>query len=192
MSRSLSSAARPLLQRSSLGYGRSRLPVATASCQRLLSTSTLASTMMTTTKTLQTRSPASQRPQCTAATINRSMCQRQQQRRWKSGNSVEEAKSRYRTGPFSWKAGLLFVVTSGGLVWYFEYEKERMHRRRVAEATKGVGRPKVGGDFDLLDQDGKPFSSADMLGRYSLVSCIYFCSSVVIGLIGCGFTFSCY
>ncbi|KAH7037465.1 protein sco1, partial [Microdochium trichocladiopsis] len=67
------------------------------------------------------------------------------------------------------KAGLLFVLTSGGLVWYFEHEKERMHRKRVAEATKGVGRPKVGGDFDLVDQDGKPFSSADMLGRYSLV-----------------------
>lgn len=45
-----------------------------------------------------------------------------------------------------------------------------MQRKRIAEATKGVGRPKVGGDFELVDQDGKPFSSADMKGRYSLVS----------------------
>lgn len=82
---------------------------------------------------------------------------------------MEEAKSRYRTGPFSWKAGLLFVLTSAGLVWYFEHEKKRMQRKRVAEATKGVGRPKVGGEFELVDQDGKTFSSRDLRGRYSLV-----------------------
>ena len=53
---------------------------------------------------------------------------------------MEEARSRYRTGPFSWKAGLLFVLTSAGLVWYFEHEKERMQRKRVAEAVNGWAR----------------------------------------------------
>ncbi|KAI4866618.1 SCO1 protein [Hypoxylon rubiginosum] len=91
-----------------------------------------------------------------------------EQRRYKA-KTVEEQKSRYRTGPFSWKAGLLFVVTSAGLVWYFEYEKQRMQRKRVAEATKGVGRPKVGGEFQLVDHEGRPFSSRDLKGRYSLV-----------------------
>ncbi|TRX94047.1 hypothetical protein FHL15_005125 [Xylaria flabelliformis] len=94
---------------------------------------------------------------------------RHQQCRYKS-KTVEEARSRYRTGPFSWKAGVLFVLAGGGLVWYFEAEKKRMQRRRVAEATKGVGRPKVGGDFKLVDHEGRPFSSADLKGRYSLVS----------------------
>lgn len=83
--------------------------------------------------------------------------------------TVEEARSRYRTGPFSWKAGVLFVLAGAGLVWYFESEKKRMHRRRVAEANKGVGKPKVGGDFALVDQEGRPFSSAALKGRYSLV-----------------------
>ena len=82
---------------------------------------------------------------------------------------MEEARSRYRTGPFSWKAGVLFVLTSAGLVWYFEREKQRMQRQRVAEAAKGVGRPKVGGPFELLDQEGRPFSDQDLRGRYSLV-----------------------
>ncbi|KAI1141171.1 SCO1 protein [Hypoxylon sp. FL0543] len=91
-----------------------------------------------------------------------------EQRRCKA-KTVEEARSRYRTGPFSWKAGLLFVLTSVGLVWYFEHEKKRMHRKRIAEATKGVGKPKVGGEFELVDQDGRPFSSRDLKGRYSLV-----------------------
>lgn len=71
--------------------------------------------------------------------------------------------------PFSWKAGVLFVATCAGLMWYFEFEKERMQRKRIAEASKGVGRPKVGGPFELIDQDGKPFSSDVMKGKYSLV-----------------------
>jgi protein SCO1/2 len=71
--------------------------------------------------------------------------------------------------PFSWKAGLLFVATCAGLVWYFEFEKGRMQRKRIADASKGVGRPKVGGPFELVDQNGKPFSSEMMKGKYSLV-----------------------
>jgi protein SCO1/2 len=44
-----------------------------------------------------------------------------------------------------------------------------MERKRVAETTKGVGRPKVGGPFTLVDQTGKPFTDQDMRGKYSLV-----------------------
>ncbi|KAH8907855.1 SCO1 protein [Coniochaeta sp. PMI_546] len=83
--------------------------------------------------------------------------------------TVEEAKSRYRSGPFSWKAGLLFVATGAGLLYYFEHEKERMQRKRVADATKGVGRPKVGGPFELIDQNGKTVTHNDLKGKYSLI-----------------------
>jgi protein SCO1/2 len=45
-----------------------------------------------------------------------------------------------------------------------------MERLRIAEAAKGVGKPKVGGPFALLDQNGKIFDSErDMKGRYALV-----------------------
>ncbi|EJP65700.1 Protein SCO1, mitochondrial [Beauveria bassiana] len=84
-------------------------------------------------------------------------------------STVEQAKSRHSTGPFSWKAGLLFVATCGGLFWYFEHEKERMQRKRIAEANKGVGKPLVGGPFELIDHDGKPFTSEMMKGKYALV-----------------------
>ncbi|KAF4334145.1 SCO1 precursor [Fusarium beomiforme] len=83
--------------------------------------------------------------------------------------TIEQAKSRYSNGPFSWKAGILFVGTCGLLVWYFEFEKARMQRKRIAEAAKGMGRPKVGGSFELIDQDGKPFTSEMMKGKHSLV-----------------------
>lgn len=72
--------------------------------------------------------------------------------------------------PFSWKAGLLFVLTGAGLVWYFENEKKRMHSKRIAESNKGVGRPKVGGPFELIDQNGNTVTDQDLKGRYSLVS----------------------
>lgn len=60
-------------------------------------------------------------------------------------------------------------MTCGALVWYFEFEKGRMQRKRIAEASKGMGRPKVGGTFELIDQNGKPFSSEMMKGKFSLV-----------------------
>ncbi|KAK3330534.1 SCO1/SenC-domain-containing protein [Apodospora peruviana] len=132
---------------------RITLPRAPAQqCQRLLSTA----------RNTHTRRPT---PGCLSPVQSR---QPLVQRRFKF-KTVEEAKSRYRSGPFSWKAGGLFVLTGAGLLWYFEQEKERMHRKRIAEASKGVGRPKVGGSFDLITQDGKPFTDNDLKGRYSLV-----------------------
>lgn len=61
------------------------------------------------------------------------------------------------------------MLAAAGMTWYFEYEKKRIERKRIAEATKGVGKPKVGGPFELTDTNGKPFSSEELKGRYSLV-----------------------
>ncbi|OTA94536.1 hypothetical protein M434DRAFT_394591 [Hypoxylon sp. CO27-5] len=159
MSRSIA-APQPLLR--SLLQSRPR----TQQCRRFLSTRPSPS---------PSPSTCSRRPTALRCTANPTTTRSSninplsvEQRRYKA-KTVEEARSRYRTGPFSWKAGLLFVLTSVGLVWYFEHEKKRMQRKRVAEATKGVGKPKVGGEFELVDQDGRPFSSRDLKGRYSLV-----------------------
>jgi hypothetical protein len=76
--------------------------------------------------------------------------------------------------PFSYTAGILFLASGIGLVVYFRYEKARMERKRVAEATKGIGRPKVGGKFELVDAEGKPFTEENLKGKYALVSAIHF------------------
>jgi hypothetical protein len=44
-----------------------------------------------------------------------------------------------------------------------------MERKRIAEAAKGVGKPKVGGRFDLVDQEGRPFTEENLKGKYALV-----------------------
>jgi hypothetical protein len=89
---------------------------------------------------------------------------------WQWVPSVRASANQCLLQPFSWKAGLLFILTGGGLVWYFENEKGRMQRKRIAESTKGVGRPKVGGPFELIDQDGNTVTDKDLKGRHSLVS----------------------
>lgn len=63
------------------------------------------------------------------------------------------------------------------MISYFRYEKERLERQRVADAAKGVGRPKVGGTFELLDHEGKAFTDQDMKGVFSLVS--FTCASLL-------------
>jgi protein SCO1/2 len=45
-----------------------------------------------------------------------------------------------------------------------------MERKRVAEATKGIGRPKVGGKFELVDTEGRSFTEENLKGKYALVS----------------------
>jgi hypothetical protein len=49
-----------------------------------------------------------------------------------------------------------------------------LERKRIAEQTKGIGRPKVGGPFDLIDHNGNPFTDKDLKGKYSLVCLFYF------------------
>lgn len=72
--------------------------------------------------------------------------------------------------PFSARAAIIFLAAGACMIFYFRYEKARMERQRVAEAAKGVGKPRVGGKFELVDQEGKRFTDEDMKGGYSLVS----------------------
>ena len=56
------------------------------------------------------------------------------------------------------------------MFFYFRYEKERLERKRIADASKGMGKPKVGGPFELVDQNGKHWDSTkEMRGKFSLV-----------------------
>lgn len=59
------------------------------------------------------------------------------------------------------------------MLYYFQYEKERMKRLKIAEASKGVGRPKVGGKFELVDHEGRRFGDEDMKGGFTLVSFLF-------------------
>ncbi|KAE9974175.1 hypothetical protein BLS_003256 [Venturia inaequalis] len=71
--------------------------------------------------------------------------------------------------PLTLKAGLVFLLTGAAIIIYFREERLRMERKKIAEQTKGIGRPKVGGPFNLIDHDGNPFTEQDLKGKYALV-----------------------
>ncbi|KAL3487140.1 SCO1/SenC-domain-containing protein [Aspergillus germanicus] len=83
--------------------------------------------------------------------------------------TMGQIRARNATGPFSWKSALLFVLTGAGMIVYFRVEKDRLERKRIAEMSKGVGKPKVGGPFVLKDLEGKVFTEEELKGRYSFV-----------------------
>ncbi|KAM0788812.1 hypothetical protein ACM66B_002898 [Microbotryomycetes sp. NB124-2] len=95
--------------------------------------------------------------------------------RWLSSGSPESssaasARGRNAIGPFTIRSGAVFLLTGAGLYYYFQQEKAKLQQRKSAEtANQKVGRPKIGGPFELTDQDGKTFSDKDLLGKWSLV-----------------------
>ncbi|GAA6005498.1 SCO family protein [Rhodotorula paludigena] len=85
-------------------------------------------------------------------------------------SSSAQTQNRSQAGPFTLKAGALFLVTGVGLYFYFESEKQKLQERKRQEtAAARVGRPKIGGPFQLTDQNGNTFSDKDLLGKWSMV-----------------------
>ncbi|PWN53220.1 hypothetical protein IE53DRAFT_310655, partial [Violaceomyces palustris] len=79
-------------------------------------------------------------------------------------------KDKAAVGPFNLKAGLLFLLTGVGLFFYFQKEKKNVEERRRQEtANAKVGRPRIGGPFQLVTASGHPFTHEDLLGSFSLV-----------------------
>ena len=90
--------------------------------------------------------------------------------------------------PFTWKAGVLFIVTGAGLWYYFTSEKAKLlERRRVFSsyqvihrasltstleqelATGSYGKAKIGGPFSLVTHEGHPYTHNDLLNHWSLI-----------------------
>jgi cytochrome oxidase Cu insertion factor (SCO1/SenC/PrrC family) len=68
---------------------------------------------------------------------------------------------------------LLVAVVAGGLLWHESETLPGLGRTVVS------GKIAVGGPYALIDQDGKPRSSADFRGRYQLIYFGYsFCPDV--------------
>nr|CDI56810.1 probable SCO1-involved in stabilization of Cox1p and Cox2p [Melanopsichium pennsylvanicum 4] len=103
-------------------------------------------------------------PSCTTTALHPFITRRY------SSQREESAKDKLAIGPFNLKAGLLFLVTGAGLLYYFRTEKQNVEQRRKAEtASAKVGRPRIGGPFNLITSTSHPFTHQDLLGSFSLV-----------------------
>ncbi|WFD22591.1 Cu-binding protein [Malassezia equina] len=75
-------------------------------------------------------------------------------------------------GPFNLPAAVLFIATGVGLFYYFKHEKARMaevKKQQLEKEQQSVGRPRIGGPFQLVSSTGHPFSDEDLLGSFSLI-----------------------
>ena len=59
------------------------------------------------------------------------------------------------------------VLVLGGLLAYYNYEKER--RQSAFQPVVSIGRAAIGGDFDLISADGQPVSSTGLRGQYLML-----------------------
>ena len=91
----------------------------------------------------------------------------------------EQLKDKAAVGPFNIRAAGLFVVTGVSLFLYFRSQKQAVEgKKREEMAQQKVGRPKIGGDFELVmpapggkggGVTGRTVTQADLEGSFSLV-----------------------
>jgi protein SCO1/2 len=69
----------------------------------------------------------------------------------------------------SWKSFLLFLTVGAGLTYLFKNEKEKLKLRKEAEANRGVGKPLIGGPFNLITSDNEKFTEKNLIGKFSII-----------------------
>lgn len=73
-----------------------------------------------------------------------------------------------RPQPVSYISLAATVATGAGLVYWYSQEKEQK-MKKLATKSVVVGNAAIGGPFELVNQDGKPFSDKDLLGEFALL-----------------------
>lgn len=68
-----------------------------------------------------------------------------------------------------WMGAAVLIVGGSGLMWLFKREKQRIEIRRMEREHQGVGKPKIGGPFELVDQNGNRFTDDNLKGKFSMI-----------------------
>ncbi|KAG0367039.1 SCO1/SenC-domain-containing protein [Gamsiella multidivaricata] len=84
------------------------------------------------------------------------------------------AQTASAAGALNWRTLAVFTATGAGLLYYFREEKKRVEAARAEEARLArenttYGKPKIGGPFSLIDQNGVRTTNEDFKGRYMLI-----------------------
>ncbi|EPS59974.1 hypothetical protein M569_14830, partial [Genlisea aurea] len=76
--------------------------------------------------------------------------------------------------PVSWMSFALLICTGAGLVYHYDREKKR-HIEEIDKGAKevkqgpSVGKAAIGGEFNLIDHNGKPVTDKDFMGQWNLI-----------------------
>ncbi|KAF9306612.1 Cu-binding protein [Mortierella antarctica] len=93
---------------------------------------------------------------------------------YSSKSDGARAQSTSAAGALNWRTLAVFSATGAGLLYYFREEKKRVEVAReeeakLAKASATYGKPKIGGPFSLVDQNGVLTTNNDFKGRYMLI-----------------------
>jgi protein SCO1/2 len=83
-------------------------------------------------------------------------------------SKLEEGKDSRTRGPVTFFSLGLAVVTAGGIVAFYNIEKDRK-TKALAKNVKSVGKPALGGPWVLVDQDGIPRTDASYRGNFAIL-----------------------
>ncbi|OMJ12924.1 Protein sco1, partial [Smittium culicis] len=100
------------------------------------------------------------------------------QNNFKSNKGKNEAENKPKSkfvfpkyGPLSPIGLSLFGMAAISVYYYFTVEKERMKRKSNEElkANMNVGKPKIGGPYELVDQNNNVVTEKSFLGKHTLI-----------------------
>jgi protein SCO1/2 len=61
------------------------------------------------------------------------------------------------------------LLATTGLLIYFKFEQKRRQLLSIQKHNQGIGKPKLGGPFSLVNQNGSPVSDRDFHGYFKLL-----------------------
>jgi protein SCO1 len=78
----------------------------------------------------------------------------------------------------------IFLLSGTALLSYFFYEKRNLEleKEKKTKAVESFGKPKVGGPFSLVDQNGLPVTDQDYRGKFMLIYFGYTVTEIVFNL----------
>lgn len=88
-------------------------------------------------------------------------------------NLVQTKNKDFSRAPVTWISLLFISGALGGLTYHFLNEKERIENEKIQKAkereTSSIGKPKIGGPFSLVDENGVRRTEKDFLGKFMMV-----------------------
>ena len=71
--------------------------------------------------------------------------------------------------PVTWTSFVLVGLAGAALVYYFQQERKKHRLESEAKRNRGMGVPKIGGPFSLVDTNGKRWTQDDLKGRWTII-----------------------